>query len=92
MEELTQRKILEFIEDKGIKKWIIVGVCSDICVENLAISLKTYFNSVSIDMDVVVPMDAIETYDAPWHNADFMNVVALTTMMQNGIKIVGSVK
>ena len=71
-----------------INQFIIVGDCTDICVEQFAITLKTYFitqNKISL---IIVPMNSVETYDYDVHAADFMNVIALYKMMMNGIEIV----
>lgn len=92
VEEATQKQIADFIINRGIKKWVIVGVCSDICIQAFSLSLKTHLISLNIDNDVVVPLSGIETYDAPGHDANFMNVHSLFNMMVNGIKIVGSIK
>ncbi|WP_341479245.1 hypothetical protein [Clostridium gasigenes] len=42
-------------------------------------------------MDVIVPINAVETYDAPWHNANAMNLFSLLDMKTNGIKLVNNI-
>nr|WP_280526557.1 hypothetical protein [Clostridium gasigenes] len=54
-------------------------------------TLRTYFNKIEKDMDVIVPINAVETYDAPWHNANAMNLFSLLDMKTNGIKLVNNI-
>lgn len=53
------------------KTVVVVGVCTDICV------LYTTFDLVKRGYKVVIPADAVETYDAPGHNAEEINKVFL---------------
>lgn len=78
--------------NKQIDNLIIVGVCTDICVKTLAISLKTYFNEINQYKRIIVPKNMVETYDAPFHNRDFTNLVAFYEMRSNGIEIVKDIK
>ena len=78
-------------ENNSIKNFIVVGVCTDICVETFAISLKTYFNENNINKRIVVPINCVETYSFGNHNGDFMNIVSLFKMQSNGIDIVKSI-
>lgn len=66
-------------------RFVIVGCCSDICVMQFALSLKTYLNHMNMDKDVCVPQNCIATYDAPIHNADEYHHMALNMMAQSGI-------
>lgn len=90
MEEKTQELIKNFI-DSGYKNWVITGCCTDICVKTFAITLKTYFNKNDFDARIIVPTDAVETYDAPGHDAAAMNLFSLYDMQMNGITLVESV-
>jgi nicotinamidase-related amidase len=82
------RQLIDDLIKKGCKNWFVIGCCTDICVKTLAISLKTYFNSRNLDMNVIVPVNAVETYDSSGHGADIMNLFALYDMQQNGIQLV----
>lgn len=73
------------------ENFIVCGDCTDICVHNFCITLKTYFNQVNKKSRVAVPMNVIETYDGGIHNADFMNLSALMIMKTNGIELVKEV-
>jgi len=91
LEEKTQQIIKELIS-KGYKKWVIIGCCTDICVKFFATTLKCFFNANNLDLDVIVPIKAVETYDAPGHNASAMNLFSLLDMKLNGIKLVDDIE
>lgn len=78
--------------NKSIKHFIVVGDCTDICVMQLALSLKTYFNMKNDYSEVIVPVNAVETFDLGVHNADMMNVLSLFVMESNGVKLVSHVE
>ncbi len=80
------QKILE--KNSQIENFIVCGDCTDICVHNFCITLKTYFNQIDRKSRIIVPLNAVETYDGEIHNADFMNLSALTIMKTNGIELV----
>lgn len=68
---------------------IITGCCSDICVMQLALSLKTYFNQYNIDKRIIIPVNCIETYDIKdIHDAFLYNEMSINLMQQAGIDIV----
>lgn len=75
---------------KGIKKFVVVGDCTDICIYQGAVSMQTYFNHHNYDGQVIVPIYAVDTYDmdAVNHDGDLMNVVFLYSMIGNGVKVV----
>ncbi len=72
---------------KKLREVIITGCCTDICVLNLAIPLTNYFDQNDRDVKVMVYEDAIETYDAPTHEAKEYNEMALKLMRQAGIEV-----
>jgi nicotinamidase-related amidase len=72
---------------KQLRKVIVTGCCTDICVLNLAIPLINYFDEIDREVEVVVKEDAIETYDAPYHNRDEYNEMALKLMKQAGVRV-----
>lgn len=71
---------------------IVCGVCTDICVMQFALTLKTFCNQADRKMEVLLPVNAVETYDAPGHNADLMGAAALQMMAQAGIRLVSEVE
>lgn len=81
-----------FINDinkmKALREVIVTGCCTDICVTNLVIPLKNYFDQMDKDIKITVPTNAVETYDAPNHNRDKYNNMAFKLMEQAGIQLV----
>lgn len=71
-------------------QYILIGDCTDICVLQLALSLKSYFNEHNTNSRIIVPMNSVETYhlDVNNHFGDLMNLFALYNMDLNGVEIV----
>jgi len=78
-------------ENQQINTFIITGDCTDICVQQFAMALKTWFNIQNRKVRIIVPENAVETYDLGMHNGDLMNVMALYNMTANGIEVVKGV-
>ena len=67
----------------------ITGVLSDKCVDNAAVGIKTFFDEHNRRVEVCVHQDAIDTYEAPGHNAAEETELALRHMKSNGVKVLG---
>ena len=78
-------------KNEHINTFIITGVCTDICVQQFAITLKAWFNMQNIKARIMVPITAVETYDLGLHNGDMVNAMALYNMMLNGVEVVNEV-
>lgn len=72
--------------------FIVVGCCTDICIQQFAITLKTWFNKNNKKSRIIVPVNAVETYDLGPHNAELANAMALYNMLLNGVEVVKGVK
>lgn len=75
-------------ENEEIDHYIVVGDCTDICIQQFAITLKTWFNKQDKKSRIIIPVNAVNTYDLDMHNGDLMQVMSLYTMLLNGIEIV----
>jgi nicotinamidase-related amidase len=71
--------------------FIVVGDCTDICVLQFALTLKTDFTRQNRPVRIIVPEGGVETFDAPGHPGDFLHVAALNLMMGNGIDVVSRI-
>lgn len=71
-----------------LEEVVIIGCCTDICVQNLAIPLANYFDEEERKIIITVPTNAVETYDAPYHPKDEYNAMAFKFMKQTGINLV----
>lgn len=76
------------IENPGINNFIISGDCTDICIQQFAITLKAWFNKENKASNVIVPIDLVETYNLFEHNAEVVNAMALYNMLINGVDVV----
>ena len=81
-----------FEENKVIDTFVVTGDCTDICVQQFATTLKTWFNKQNKKSRVIVPLNAVQTYDFGMHNGDLMHVMALYNMTINGVEIVGGIE
>ncbi len=81
-----------FLDDlnkmKNLNRIVVTGCCTDICVTNLVIPLRNYLDQENRNVEIIVPQDAVETYDAPTHKADEWNKKAFEFMEQGGITLV----
>lgn len=79
-------------ENQQINTFITTGDCTDICIQQFAITLKTWFNMQNKKVRVIVPINAVETYDLGLHEGELMNVMALYNMIINGIEVVKAIE
>lgn len=73
-----------------LKRVVIVGCCTDICIKNFAIALRNFFDEINYDVEVVVYKDAVETFDNDLHKREKCNEIAFQDMENSGIKLVRS--
>lgn len=79
-------------QNEQINIFIIAGDCTDICVQQFAVTAKTNFNMQNKQVRIIVPINAVETYDLGMHNREMMNIMALYNMTINGIEVVTEVE
>ena len=90
-------------EHEGVRTFIIVGDCTDICVYQTAIDMRVRANALRLrDARIVVPADCVDTYHLPVdvaqqigglpHAADLIHLIFLYHMALNGIQVVASVR
>ena len=85
-------------EHQNLSAAIVVGDCTDLCVYQLAMNLKLYANAHNLKMRVIVPENAVQTYDMPVetanaigalpHDGDFLHLLFLYHMRLNGVQVV----
>jgi nicotinamidase-related amidase len=89
LEEEFQKWLKEY---RHVNTFIITGDCTDICVQQFAITLKTWFNMQNKKVRIIVPVNAVETYDFGLHNGDLMNAMAFYSMIGNGVEVVKEIQ
>ncbi|MBN1265767.1 MAG: cysteine hydrolase [Anaerolineales bacterium] len=85
-------------EHPEMETFIVVGDCTDLCTYQLAMHLKLEANANQTQRRVVVPANAVDTYDMPVetaleagalpHDADLLHAIFLYHMNLNGIEVV----
>src|SRR5215472_1912092 len=88
-------------EHAGLSTAVIVGDCTDLCVHQLAMHLKLAANAHNRALRVIVPANAVQTYDLPIntareigvlpHDGDVLHLLFLYHMRLNGIEIVRAI-
>ncbi|SFX28885.1 Nicotinamidase-related amidase [Thermoactinomyces sp. DSM 45891] len=87
------------IFDRNAKStFVMVGDCTDLCIYQNAMGIRLLANQQNADVEVIVPISHVRTYDLPIdvakeigafaHNADFFDIVFLYHMKANGITLV----
>lgn len=71
---------------QNIENFIICGCCTDLCVLQFALSLKTDFNRKDINKRVIAVQSLCETYDGGSHGGDISNLFSFYNMKTNGIE------
>ncbi|MBE6753355.1 MAG: cysteine hydrolase [Ruminococcaceae bacterium] len=77
----------EWLESLDTTTFVITGVCTDLCVLQLACTLKSWFNSINRPSRVIVPVDCAATYDGGSHDSTLVGTMALYIMQTSGIEL-----
>lgn len=85
-----------------VDNFIVVGDCTDLCTYQLAMYLRLDANERQIARRVIVPANAVQTYDYPIevakaqgglpHPGDVIHATFLYHMQLNGIEVVGKIQ
>ncbi|MDC8915769.1 isochorismatase family protein [Metamycoplasma hyosynoviae] len=68
-------------------EFIITGCCTDICILQFGLNLKTYLNYIGHNKKVIIKSLLVDTFDTPSHNRDEYNKFALKLLQNAGIII-----
>lgn len=81
-----------------VDTFVVVGDCSDLCTYQAAMQLRLEANAGNFTRRVIVPADAVDTFDMPVplgrelgvkpHDGDLHHVMFLHHMAGNGIEVV----
>lgn len=85
-----------------VTEFIAVGDCTDLCLYQLAMSLKLRSNASGLGCRVTVPIDCVDTYHlgvkeaasigAMPHDGDLLHYVFLHHMALNGVNVVAGIR
>ena len=81
-------ELLTFLKEQDIKIALASSTRQQVVTWELTdAGIINYFDEIDREVEVVVKEDAIETYDAPYHNRDEYNEMALKLMKQAGVRV-----
>ncbi|HMK08184.1 MAG TPA: isochorismatase family cysteine hydrolase [Anaerolineales bacterium] len=85
-----------------VTRYLVLGDCTDLCTYQLAMHLRLDANARQLARRVIVPADAVDTYDLPPaaasiagavpHDAGVLQHVFLYSLMLNGVEVVASIR
>jgi nicotinamidase-related amidase len=85
-------------ERPQVDRFVVVGDCSDLCAYQATMHLRLEANAENMARRVVVPADAVETFDTPVsvarelgikaHDGDLHHALFLHHMASNGVEVV----
>ncbi|HNP74442.1 MAG TPA: isochorismatase family cysteine hydrolase [Kouleothrix sp.] len=83
-----------------LDRFVVVGDCSDLCAYQAAMHLRLEAGAANQHRRVIVPADAVETFDTPVevaralgiraHDGDLHHVLFLHHMAMNGVEVVAT--
>lgn len=71
-----------------VTHYTIVGCCTDICVLQFGVTLKTYAQTHKLSLTIDVICDAVDTFELPHHPKAAFHETALAMMSAAGIRII----
>lgn len=71
-----------------LERITVIGCCTDICVLNFTITMKTYCQTIQKPMTIIVPENAVDTFGLSGHDKKSTHERALSMMKGAGIKVV----
>lgn len=77
------------LQMKNLERIVITGCCTDICIMNFAVALRNFMDEWNVDVDIVVPINAVETFHIPnVHEREEANQFGYRVMESNGVRLV----
>lgn len=90
-------RFLERCYEKGKSTFVVVGDCTDLCIYQNAMGIRLLANEKNADVQVVVPISHVRTYDMTIaqaeqfqilaHDAEMMDTMFLYHMQLNGVQV-----
>lgn len=85
-------KFREWMDRCATSTFILVGDCTDLCVMQLALTMKTHFNQLDRTSRIIVPVNAVATYSLGTHDAKMVDTMALFMMQTAGVELCSEIK
>ena len=110
--KIFPKNSLSASHDTGLDGWldvhhdlgaaVVCGNCTDLCVHQLTMHLKLRANARNQPLRVIVPANAVQTYDLPVatarqiqalpHDGDFLHLIFLYHLRLNGAEVVRAIE
>jgi nicotinamidase-related amidase len=74
-------------KEDPFERIVVIGCCTDICILQFVLSLKTYLQQMKYDTEVVVVKDCVETFEIPGHPRQEFNEFSFKLMKNAGISL-----
>lgn len=87
LEEKFQKEII----DSDAYTFIITGDCTDMCVIQLALTLKSAMNRINRPSRVIIPTELAATCSLPLRSPETGELAAFLIMQTNGIELVRNI-
>lgn len=71
-----------------LEKITVIGCCTDICVLNFCVTMKTYSQTVGKPITIIVPENAVDTFNLPGHDKLTYHKTALGMLKGAGIQVI----
>ena len=81
VEELSEYPVFK-------RRFVVTGVCTDICIYQFAVALKCWFNQKNQKKEIIVPLSLVDTFDLGMHSAELFNLIFWNSMLDNGVRVV----
>jgi len=82
----------KIVNNIAFEEVIIVGCCTDICVEQFATNFQKFNKENNRKTKLIVIEDAVYTFDTPNHNAESCHNDAINRMAKAGITILKTIE
>jgi len=94
--EVNAMSINRFREDitemENLKHVVVVGCCTDICIQACAESMQEYFTEFGRETEIFVPENAVTTFRGEEDDADERSAEAFASMRRCGVNVVDEYK
>lgn len=77
-----------FIRMIHLKKIVVTGCCTDICVKDFLYSVRDMMRKLNRDVTLVISEQSVDTFQLPDHDKEMINQAMFKEFKENGIQVV----
>lgn len=79
-------------DNAAVDTYIVVGDCTDICIQQFVLTAKAWHNARNRPLRILIPVELVDTFDAPGHPADVLGAAALYFMQAAGAQLCAEIQ